>query len=98
MKPGWPTLLIGAAIIAVAMLVGFRERRAAAQPVSPADVDRFEAMANDLIRHLLNTPPDDLLVLTPRPGYRFQFNDLYGGRGDIINRDLPQRPASANQH
>lgn len=75
-----------------------RERRAAGQPVSPADVDRFEAMANDLIRHLLNTPPDDLLVLTPRPGYRFQFNDLYGGRGDIINRDLPQRPASTNQH
>ncbi|MCF7674860.1 MAG: formylmethanofuran dehydrogenase subunit E family protein [Akkermansiaceae bacterium] len=65
-----------------------RDLRANGQPVDPADVDRFEAMANDLIRHLLNTPPDVLLVLAPRPGYRFQFNDLYGGRGDIINRDL----------
>ena len=65
-----------------------REMRAAGRPVFAADVDRFEAMANDLIRHLLNTSPDDLLVLTPRPGYRFQFNDLFGGRGDIINRDL----------
>lgn len=70
-----------------------REVRAAGQPANPADVDRFEAMANELIRRLLNTPPEDLLVLTPRPGYRFQFNDLCGGRGDIINRDLPPPPA-----
>ena len=41
-----------------------------------------------LIRRLLNTPPVELLSLTERPAYRFQFNDLYGGRGDIINRDL----------
>ncbi len=75
-----------------------REQRAAGQPVSPADVDRFEAMANELIRQLLNTPPDDLLVLTPRPGYRFQFNDLYGGRGDIINRDLQPQPAGTNHN
>ena len=75
-----------------------RELRAAGQAVNPADVDRFEAMANDLIRHLLNTPPAELLVLTARPGYRFQFNDLYGGRGDIINRDLRQQPAATNPH
>lgn len=65
-----------------------RELRAAGQPVDPADVDRFEAMANELSRRLLDTPPDELLILTARSGYRFQFNDLYGGRGDIINRDL----------
>ncbi len=75
-----------------------RELRAAGQAVDPADVDRFETMANDLIRHLLNTPPAELLVLTARPGYRFQFNDLYGGRGDIINRDLRQQPAATNPH
>lgn len=75
-----------------------RERRVAGQPVNPVDVDRFEAMANELIRHLLNTPPDDLLVLTPRPGYRFQFNDLYGGRGDIINRDLRPQAAATNHN
>lgn len=75
-----------------------REMRAAGQPPSAADVDRCEAMANELIRHLLNTPPDDLLVLKPRPGYRFHFNDLYGGRGDIINRDLRQPPAATNQN
>ena len=75
-----------------------RELRAAGQAVDPADVDRFEAMANDLIRHLLNTPHAELLVLTARPGYRFQFNDLYGGRGDIINRDLRQQPAATNPH
>ena len=71
-----------------------RELWAAGQLVNPADVDRFEAMANELSRHLLNTPPAELLVLTARPGYRFQFNDLYGGRGDIINRDLRQQPAT----
>jgi formylmethanofuran dehydrogenase subunit E len=75
-----------------------REQRAAGRPVNPADVDRFEAMANELIRRLLTTPPDDLLVLTPRPGYRFQFNDLYGGRGDIINRDLQPQPAATNHN
>ncbi|MEI6675164.1 MAG: formylmethanofuran dehydrogenase subunit E family protein [Verrucomicrobiota bacterium] len=75
-----------------------RELRAAGQPVNPADVDRFEAMANDLIRHLLNTPPAELLVLTARPGYRFQFNDLYGGRGDIINRDLRQQPSALHSN
>jgi formylmethanofuran dehydrogenase subunit E len=65
-----------------------RDLRASGQPVDPAEVDRFEEMANALIRHLLNTPPAELLSLTERPAYRFQFNDLYGGRGDIINRDL----------
>ncbi|MCF7674589.1 MAG: formylmethanofuran dehydrogenase subunit E family protein [Akkermansiaceae bacterium] len=72
-----------------------REQRAAGQAVDPAEVDRFEAMANELIRRLLNTPPDELLVVTPRPDYRFQFNDLYGGRGDIINRDLGQSPSTS---
>jgi len=75
-----------------------RDLRAAGQPVNASDVDRFEAMANDLIRHLLNTPPSELLVLTARPAYRFQFNDLYGGRGDIINRDLQPLPAATNHN
>jgi formylmethanofuran dehydrogenase subunit E len=75
-----------------------RELRVAGQPVNPADVDRFEAMANELIGKLLNTPPEDLLALTPRPGYRFQFNDLYGGRGDIINRDLQPPPGATNHN
>ena len=75
-----------------------RELRAAGQLVNPADVDRFEAMANELSRHLLNTPPAELLVLTALPGYRFQFNDLYGGRGDIINRDLRQQPAALHSN
>ena len=71
-----------------------RELRASGQPVDPSEVDRFEAMANELSRHLLTTPPAELLVVTARPGYRFQFNDLYGGRGDIINRDLGRPPAA----
>lgn len=69
-----------------------RDLRANGQPVDPADVERFEEAANVLIRQLLNTPPADLLSLTERPAYRFHFNDLYGGRGDIINRDLGQPP------
>ena len=72
-----------------------RDLRADGKPVDPAEVERFEEMANALIRQLLNTPPAELLSLTERPGYRFQFNDLYGGRGDIINRDLGQPPTTS---
>jgi formylmethanofuran dehydrogenase subunit E len=73
-----------------------RDLRANGQAVDPADVERFEEMADALSRHLLNTPPAELLSLTARPGYRFHFNDLYGARGDIINRDLPPAPKPAN--
>jgi formylmethanofuran dehydrogenase subunit E len=75
-----------------------RNLRADGKTVNPADVDRLEEMANALIRHLLNTPPTELLSLTERPAYRFRFNDLYGERGDIINRDLPQPPTPSHSN
>jgi len=75
-----------------------RDLRGNGQPVEPADVERLEEMANTLSRHLLNTPPAELLSLTARPAYRFRFNDVYGERSDIINRDLPQSPKPANSN
>ncbi|HXF04926.1 MAG TPA: formylmethanofuran dehydrogenase subunit E family protein [Blastocatellia bacterium] len=67
-----------------------RQLRSEGQPVSGADIDKVEEMANALSKRLLTTPPDQLLEITPRPGYKFKFSDLYDIRGDIINKDMPR--------
>lgn len=67
-----------------------RQLRSEGQPVSGADIDKVEEMANALIKKLLTTPPDQLLEITPKPGYKFKFSDLYDLRGDIINKDMPR--------
>lgn len=67
-----------------------RTQRAGGKPVSAADIEKVEAMANDLSKKLLNTPPDQLLRITRKPDYKFRFNDLYDNRSDIINKDAPR--------
>lgn len=67
-----------------------RAQRAEGKPVSAADIEKVEAMANDLSKKLLNTPPGELLQITPKRDYRFRFNDLYESRSDIINKDAPR--------
>ena len=67
-----------------------RRLRAAGKPVSAAEIDQYEEMAKVLSQKLLNTAPDQLLIIAPQPGYKFRFNDLYNIRGDIINKDMPR--------
>lgn len=67
-----------------------RRLRAENRPVSSKDIDRFERMANDLNKKLLNTSQDEILEIKHLSDYRFIFNDLYGNRGDIINKYAPR--------
>ncbi|GBC81779.1 hypothetical protein HRbin10_00891 [bacterium HR10] len=67
-----------------------RQLRSEGKPVSGTDIDKAEEMANALIKKLLNTSPAQLLEITPRPGFKFKFSDLYDLRGDIINKDMPR--------
>ncbi|MDZ7402273.1 MAG: formylmethanofuran dehydrogenase subunit E family protein [candidate division KSB1 bacterium] len=67
-----------------------RQRRAEGKVVSAAEIDQYEAMANELSRKMLTTPAEQLLTITPKPDYKFRFNDLYGSRGDIINKEMPR--------
>ena len=63
-----------------------RESRKLGQPVSAADIDRVEVMANDLSRRLLNSPAADILDVKKLDRYEFRSNDAIGERGDIINK------------
>jgi formylmethanofuran dehydrogenase subunit E len=67
-----------------------RKRRAQGQPVSADDIDALEQMANALSRKLLNTPASDILEIQRLEGYKFVPNDLFGERGDVINKGMPR--------
>ena len=67
-----------------------RSLRAKGKPVTAEDIDRDEKMADDLNKKLLNTAPEELLNIEKLEGYKFQFTDLFGMRGDIINKDMPR--------
>ncbi|NLI74865.1 MAG: hypothetical protein GX442_00320 [Candidatus Riflebacteria bacterium] len=72
------------------MEAAMKHQRAAGKPVTAVEIDAFEKVAENLIRRLVSTPPGELLELTPRPGFVFKANDLFGQRGDIINKDMPR--------
>ena len=55
------------------------------------DIDEIEAMHDALSRKLLSTSPEQLLDIEALDGYRFEFSDLFGERGDIINKHMPRR-------
>jgi hypothetical protein len=57
--------------------------------VTAEDIDQVEKMGDDLSLRLLTTPPDELLNVEKLEGYKFQFADLFGLRGDTINKDMP---------
>lgn len=67
-----------------------RESKKLGQPVSAADIDRVEVMANDLSRRLLNSPAAEVLDVKKLDRYEFRSNDAAGERGDIINKLAPR--------
>lgn len=68
-----------------------RSLRAQGKPVVAEDIDEDEKMADDLNLKLLSVSPGDLLQIEKLEGYKFQFCDLFGMRGDIINKDMPRQ-------
>jgi formylmethanofuran dehydrogenase subunit E len=67
-----------------------RKLRSQGKPVPAADLDRVEEMADSLSKTLLTTPHDQLLTTKSRPEYKFSFCDLFGSRGDVVNKDMPR--------
>ncbi|MGD9128176.1 MAG: formylmethanofuran dehydrogenase subunit E family protein [Planctomycetia bacterium] len=66
-----------------------RSLRAEGKPVTPAQIDQVEKMADDLSKKLLNTPPEELLDIEKMDDYEFKFQFASpGNRGDIINKDV----------
>lgn len=59
--------------------------------VDPEDIDRLEEMAQNLIKKLLNTPPEEILEIKKLENYKFNHIDLFGERTDIINKNIPRR-------
>jgi formylmethanofuran dehydrogenase subunit E len=67
-----------------------RSLRAEGQPVTAEDIDLVEKMGDDLSLKLLTTPPDELLNIEKLENYKFQFADLFGNRGDVVNKEMPR--------
>lgn len=67
-----------------------RSLRAAGQTVTPEDIDNLDRMADALSRKLLNTAPAEILDIKPLAHYKFVPIDLFGGRGDVINKAVPR--------
>lgn len=67
-----------------------RALRAQGRPVAAKDIDAVEEMAAATSRRMLTSPPSDLLQLKPLPGYKFKPTDLFGTRGDVINKTMPR--------
>ena len=67
-----------------------RKLRSDGKPVTAEDINLVEKMADDLSRKLLNTPPGEILDIKPLTGYKFKATDLFGNRGDIINKAMPR--------
>jgi len=68
-----------------------RRLRSEGEPVAADDIDAVEKMADQLSEKLLNSPPDDILEIRFLPQYEFKFDDLFGERGDIINKTMPRK-------
>jgi len=67
-----------------------RSLRAQGNSVTAEDIDTVEKMAEALNLKLLTTPPDELLEVTRLNDYKFNFTDMFGDRGDIINKHMPR--------
>ena len=67
-----------------------RGLRAEGKPVTAEDIDRVEEMGDALSLKLLTAPPDQLLAIEELSGYKFQFSDMFGNRGDVVNKDMPR--------
>ena len=70
-----------------------RKLRSEGKSVTGKDIDSLEEMANALNLKLLTTPPEELIDIKPLPDFKFLPNDtvdVFGNRGDIINKDMPR--------
>lgn len=70
-----------------------RKLRSEKKPVTAEDIDTVEKMANALNVKLLTTPPEQLVDIKPVKDFQFSPNDtveVFGNRGDIINKDMPR--------
>ncbi len=67
-----------------------RSLRAQGNPVAAEDIDTVEKMGDRLSLKLLTAPPEELLEITRLNDYKFNFTDMFGDRGDIINKDMPR--------
>ncbi len=67
-----------------------RSLRAHGKPVTAQDIDMVEKMGDALNLKLLSTPPEQLLEIRKLEDYTFNFADMFGNRGDIINKDMPR--------
>lgn len=67
-----------------------RKLRSQGQPVSTEDIDKVEQMGERLSQKILNVPQEEILEIKVLPNYKFVFNDLFGNRGDIINKNMPR--------
>jgi formylmethanofuran dehydrogenase subunit E len=67
-----------------------RSLRAQGKPVTAQDIDTVEKMGDALSLKLLTTPPEQLLEIKRLADYKFSFTDMFGNRGDVINKDMPR--------
>lgn len=67
-----------------------RSLRAQGNPVTAEDIDTVEQMGDSLSLKLLTAPPEELLDITRLNDCKFNFTDMFGDRGDIINKDMPR--------
>lgn len=70
-----------------------RKLRSEGQPVTAEDINTVEKMASAFNITLLTTPPDQLIDVKPVKDFQFSPNDtvdVFGNRGDVVNKDMPR--------
>lgn len=68
-----------------------RGLRAEGKPVTAQDIDTVEKMGDALSLKLLSASPEQLLEIKKLDNYKFNFCDLFGNRGDVINKEMPRK-------
>ena len=70
-----------------------RKLRSEKNPVTAEDINTVEKMANAFNVVLLSTPPEQLVDIKPVTDFKFSPNDtvdVFGNRGDVVNKDMPR--------
>jgi formylmethanofuran dehydrogenase subunit E len=83
-----------AAPVASATRAWIRHERAQGRTVRAEDIDTVERMGDALSLRLLTTPPEELLEIKKLADYLFEVADMFGDRGDVINKDMPRTTRS----
>lgn len=65
-----------------------RARQARSLEISPGEIDEVESMQEALCKTILNADPENLVELEMLEDFRFQFADMFGIRGDILNKHV----------